>query len=1288
MLFVGGISFYFAIECIVEWRSFMKKLAERICKKKKMIVILSIFLLLLSFVGMKLTKVNYDILVYLPEEIETIEGQNILTDDFHMGSYSIAVVEHMNNKEVLQLEENIKSISGVNEAISLYDVLGTTIPIEMLPGEIVEKVHQEDTDLLFITFAGSTSSKETLDAVEEIRNLNSQVSQGGMSSMVLDTMQLSEKEILIYIVIAVLFCILILELALDSYVVPFLLLGNIGSAILFNLGSNLFLGQISYITKALVAVLQLGVTTDFSIFLYHSYEKKKKEFADKNKAMAEAICDTFVSVTGSSFTTIAGFLVLCTMQLTLGRDLGIVMAKGVLLGVITVLTLFPSLLLLFDSLIEKTKHKMVLPDFTKLNTLIVKHYKVIFVIFLLLLVPAYLANKKVDVYYKLDKSLPDTLESIKTNTFLKEHYNIVSPEIILVDTDLKNDEVLTMVERLENLEGIDFVLTLAKIKELGIMDTLIDEEVFQFVQNENYQLLLVNSTYDVATEELNQQIEEVNQIVKEYDEKGIIAGEGPLMKDLVKICDTDFKNVNTASIFCIFVILFIVLKSFSLPFLLIIAIEFAIFANIGVSYFGGTVLPFIAPIVLGTIQLGATIDYAILLTTTYLSNRKKYDNKEEAMKETLQYCGHSIFTSGMCFFAATFGVGIYSQIEMIGSLCALISRGAIISMVVVITVLPAILLLFDSLIRKTTKLESEGKNMKKKLKKVTKQVTAWTFIVGLLCSVCPVGVFALTKNETVYSKLETDGTVKTTLVSEQLLNTEKASELKDYSELEDIINVGNDKTFQTDGKQILWNSDGLDIFYQGTTTKELPVRLKITYTLDGEEMTPSDMLGKSGKVTITLKYTNLDKRIISVNGKKEELYTPFVVAMGTILDANTNTNVEVHNGKVVANGMKHMIAGIASPGLYESLKLEELKGLDTIKLSYETTKFELGSIYSVITPKVLETSDLDTFKKMDSLYSQVDTLQEGMNTIDAGAKEVVSGSETLKNGVQNAITGLKENTADALSNEQILAIQNQSVMGVKATFTEAYKNSIATSAWNEVKNYLANANDPTVENYVKTSVTSIMTAYLGGETNLTYYGGCLLNNEQACLTLQASGYTLKQVADFQKIVTEQVTGVALSTSNYVAESTSKMVASRVAEQSAIQTAESVTSTLAPTIANQVKTASLEQVTASLSTLYAGVEKLDTGIHTLSSGITKYNQEGIQKVSTLVNTKLKNVTNKLTALSQLADSYNSFAGKEEGMQGETKFVLVIDSKKVPKKSENKVEETTKETFFDRIKNLFK
>lgn len=686
----------------------MKKFADYICKHKKMVIGVAIILFCLSIVGNALTKINYDILVYLPSDIETIKGQNVLTDDFGMGGYSIAILENMASKDIIKLESDLRKIDGVNKVASLYDVIGTTIPVEMLPSEITSKLHVDNTDLLFITFSDSISSEKTIEAVKEIRDITSDdVRLSGMSSMVLDTMNLSNKEITIYIIIAVALCILVLEFSLDSYIVPFILLANIGMAIIYNLGSNVFLGQISYITKALVAVLQLGVTTDFSIFLYHSYEKKKEVFKNRNEAMSAAIQETFTSVTGSSLTTIAGFLVLCAMNLTLGSDLGIVMAKGVLLGVITVLTVFPSLLLIFDNLINKTKHKMIIPKFDAIYNFVIKHHKGIFVSFLILLVPFYLANSKIDVYYKIDKTLPDTLESVIANNELKEKFDIVSAEIVLLDKNIKTEQMSALVKELENTQGIDFVLTFNKIKNLGVTEEMLPDDIVSIFENDQYQMLLFNSLYDVASDELNEQIVMVNDIVKKYDEKAIVAGEGPLMKDLISISDMDFKNVNTWSIICIFLILFIVLKSFSLPFLLITAIQFAIFVNMGIAYFGGNVLPFVAPIVLGTIQLGATIDYAILMTTTYLEKRKSGLDKNKAMKETLTYSGNSIFVSGMCFFAATFGVGLYSELEMVGSLCTLISRGAIVSMIVVITILPSILLLLDSLIMKTTKFRKD-----------------------------------------------------------------------------------------------------------------------------------------------------------------------------------------------------------------------------------------------------------------------------------------------------------------------------------------------------------------------------------------------------------------------------------------------------------------------------------------------------------------------------------------------------------------------------------------------------
>ena len=683
----------------------MKKIADNICKHKTLVLIITSILFLLSLIGAYLTKINYDILVYLPSDIETVKGQNILTEDFNMGSYAFVLTDNMSSKDILQLEENIKNIEGVNEVVSIYDLVGTTIPVYMLPNEITSKLSKDNTDLIMVTLNDSTSSLTTMNAISELRKLsNGKTKVSGMSSMVLDTKELSDKEIAIYVVIAVLLCLLILELSLNSYVIPVILLANIGISIMINLGTNIIFGEISYITKALVAVLQLGVTTDFSIFLYHSYEKEKALSKNKEEAMSKAITETFTSVLGSSLTTIAGFLVLCTMSLTLGRDLGLVMAKGVLIGVISAITLFPCLILTFDKLIEKTHHKELVLNFDKLNNFVIKHNKVILIMFVLLAIPLYLANSKVEVYYKLDQSLPETLESIQGNNILKEKFNIVSPEIILMDKDIKNDDINKMIDEIKEVEGIDVILSSSNLSNLGITNEMLPSKLNNIIESENYQLLLVNSTYDIATDELNNQITTINNIIKKYDKNSILAGEGPLMKDLVNTSDTDFNNVNYSSMICILLIMFIVLKSLSLPFLLILTIEFAIITNMSVSYFSGTVLPFVAPIVLGTIQLGATIDYAILMTTNYIKRRKDGMDKNKAMKETLSFCCNSIIVSGMCFFAATFGVGVYSKLEMVASLCTLISRGALISMFTVIVILPCVLLTFDKIVMKTTKI--------------------------------------------------------------------------------------------------------------------------------------------------------------------------------------------------------------------------------------------------------------------------------------------------------------------------------------------------------------------------------------------------------------------------------------------------------------------------------------------------------------------------------------------------------------------------------------------------------
>lgn len=680
----------------------MKKVSNFITKKYKLITIICFLLLIPSFIGYAKTKINYDILVYLPQNIETVKGQNILTEDFKTGAYSFIIVDNMKSNEVLKLEDKIRNVKGVSEVISIYDITDISIPIEMLPDNIKEKAIKNNSTIMVVTFKDGTSSQTTIEAVKNIRDITNHPEKiSGMTAMVLDTMELSEQEIFMYILIAVIFCLLVLTLSTESYLIPIFLLTNIGIAIIYNLGSNIFLGQISYITKAITAVLQLGVTTDFSIFLYHKYEQNKQIIKDKQKAMSQAITETFKSVVGSSLTTIAGFLALCFMNLTLGKDIGIVMAKGVLFGLICVLTLFPSLLLLFDKSIEKTEHKNYIPKFKHIINFSINKKWIAIILFILLLVPALYGNHNVEVYYKLDKSLPEYLGSSIANKELKEKYNIVSPEMILLNKNIKKDKIDKLTDELKNTKGIDLVLAPSVLT--NIPSDMLPDSLKSMTNNDKYQLIIINSTYEIASKELNKQVIQVDKIVKKYDKKAIVAGEGPLMKDLTITADHDFKMVNYTSIAVIFIIMMIVLKSIGLPFILICTIEFAIFINMACSYYTNVELPFIASIVVGTIQLGATIDYAILMSTKYLTERQKEKNKTKAMRKTLENVVPSIFVSALCFFAATFGVSVYSKIDMIGAICTLLSRGAIISMLVVILLLPAFLLLFDKLIIKTTK---------------------------------------------------------------------------------------------------------------------------------------------------------------------------------------------------------------------------------------------------------------------------------------------------------------------------------------------------------------------------------------------------------------------------------------------------------------------------------------------------------------------------------------------------------------------------------------------------------
>ena len=689
----------------------MLKFGEFITKHKKIIVILAFLLLIPAAMGFLATRVNYDILVYLPSDIETIQGENILSEDFNMGGFSVVLVDGMKPKDLAKLEKDIEGVGNVEKVLGITDVFGESYPTEMIPDDIKEAVYKGDTTAILVTYKDKISDDATVDTVRQLRKIVGKDCRiSGMTATMIDTEDLSKSEVAIYVIIAVVLVTIVLQLSLDSFAAPIFMLLNIGMCVVYNMGTNVLQGQISYITQSISAVLQLGVTMDFSIFLYHSFLHQKETGKSSDEAMTHAIAETFTSVAGSSLTTIAGFLALCSMNLTLGRDIGIVMAKGVLLGVIGVVTILPAFILCFEKIIEKTKHKNIFPKFEKLKNFSIKNYKLTLMAFILILPIAYYGYKNTGIYYNLDKSLPETLESVQANNELAEKFNMTSMEMLLIDKDISDAKLNDMLEKIDEIDGIAWTLSYSKITKGTIPLEMMPDKIQDMLVSDKYQLVLINSEYEMATNELNEQIGKVNEIVKETDKNAILAGEGPLMKDLVEVADHDFNSVNIVSIVIILILMIFVLKSSSLPIILTIVIEFAIFINMGIPYYTHTTLPFVASIVIGTIQLGATIDYAILITTKYKENRLNGMNKKDSIDKALSSSIQSIIVSGLSFFAATIGVAIYSKIELIGSLCTLMARGAIISMIVVITVLPAFLMVLDKLVLKTTMKMKDVKN--------------------------------------------------------------------------------------------------------------------------------------------------------------------------------------------------------------------------------------------------------------------------------------------------------------------------------------------------------------------------------------------------------------------------------------------------------------------------------------------------------------------------------------------------------------------------------------------------
>ncbi len=682
----------------------MNELGKVIVKMRVPIFIISLLLLIPAAIGMAKTHINYDILSYLPEDIETMKGQDILVNDFGTGAFSLFLVDGMKDKDVSKLKEKIETVDHVKSVIWYDSIMDISVPDDILPEAVRDTYRNDDCTMMAIIFDTSMSSDETMDAIEEIRSISGkQCFLSGMSAIVTDTKNLSNKETPIYVIIAVILSSIILAVTMDSFLAPVFFLLSIGMTILYNLGTNIFLGEISYVTQALTAVLQLGVTMDYSIFLWHSYQEKQVQFpGDKKRAMAHAIGNTITSVVGSSITTVAGFVALCFMSFTLGMDLGVVMAKGVIFGVIGCITILPAMILVFDKAIDKTKHKPLIPDLGKISNFVTKRFYIFIVLFLIILVPAVYGYTHTDVYYNLDSTLPKDLQSVTANAKLQEEFNMNSTHMVLVDSSLSSKDTSNMIKEMEAVDGVKTVLGIDSVVGPAIPAEMIPDSIKEVLQNDEYKVMLIMSEYKVASDEVNAQCDSLNAIVKNYDDKGMLVGEAPCTKDLINITDKDFKTVSIVSIGAIFVIIALVFKSISLPVILVAVIEFAIFINMGMPFYTNTELPFIASIVIGTIQLGATVDYAILMTNRYKKERYGGKSKVEAVRIALSTSVQSIMVSALSFFAATFGVGLYSNIDMISSLCTLMARGAIISMFVVILVLPAMFMVFDPVIIHTS----------------------------------------------------------------------------------------------------------------------------------------------------------------------------------------------------------------------------------------------------------------------------------------------------------------------------------------------------------------------------------------------------------------------------------------------------------------------------------------------------------------------------------------------------------------------------------------------------------
>ncbi|GEM_PF-41698 len=1047
----------------------INKIASFIAKHPKTILLIASLLLIPAAVGYLSTFVNYDIMSYMPESVESVQGEQILDKDFDLAANAFLVITDMQPKDVVKIKNKIAGIEGVNNVIWIDDVMDINIPQSMLPDSITEIFYSTDkkSTLVMVQFGQGSASTLTMNAIREIKSiLNKQCFLSGMSAIIEDTKELTDSEAPFYIAVAIILALIALSFTMDSWLLPFVLITALGYAVIYNMGTNFFMPNgISYITQSIAAILQLGVTMDYSVFLMDRFNEETEKGGARTDAMSRAISSTFQSLLGSSLTTVFGFLALCFMSFTLGFDIGIVMAKGVLLGVLTVVIVLPAFLLLFYKPIYKFRHKRIIPNFSKLNGFLVKHRKIFVVIFFILIVPSFVAKSIVPLDYCIANALPEQLDSVQALAKLKGDFNMATTHFVIIDEDVPPGKVSEMISDFEKVDGISTVISLNSFVGPTISGNMLPDEIKEVCIKGGHQLMMINSLYEASSDEQNEQIEALTKILKSYDPTGYLTGEGVLSKDLIAITNVDFKVTNAISIAAIFVLIMICFKSISIPVLLVLSIELAIFINGAFPLITGANVSFIAPTVISCVQLGATVDYAILLTTRFREELRKGTDKKTAMQIAANASDKSVFQSALVFFCATFGVYLVCNVEVVSSLCAMLARGAIISALVIILFLTPLLTSFDGFIDKTTlgwKKTKEKNNSKKGEKKmikssaVMKKATAVTTVLAMLfcmasCSkkveektetttvasktnvqqVYSQAPAAVSKAETVFVNMKTDGSRESVSVTDWLHTDKGGVRVKDVSDLKDIYNIKSDIEPIISGQNLIWDMPETDIYYGGTTDKQPIVDFEINYYLDGKKISADKIAGKSGKIKVEVNMKNNVEKTVKINGKNQKIFLPVMVVGGMILPESDFSGITVENGRAIGDGTKEIVVFFGMPGMSESLGLKEIGIKDmgglvvgnTASVTAETLNFSLSNMYFAAIPIGSMNLDLQAGDSMEDIKSIITVLKNFQDTIGAmDTKKLMSIFTSDVNGIKNLTTVLGDVISLYNSNKALIKV--------------------------------------------------------------------------------------------------------------------------------------------------------------------------------------------------------------------------------------------------------------------------